>query len=217
MGDALLAEVARRGVGTARSFRVDAPAPRALIFVDDSGERTILGFDRDLAERVYPLADVPRVEGVGGVTSRCTADSRPRWPSGTDALQVVGHRRRRRTAGRRGRRVGGALPGQWATTPRRPAGAVAGPRLRWVVVTRGARGANTFGLGTRCHVAGRPATQVDATGAGDAFARRPDVGPAARPGHQAAMTVAAELGAAAVEVLASIPVEAIEALCWDLT
>ena len=104
------------------------------------------------------------------------------------------------------------FPRDWADAPFETARAVAGPRLRWVVVTHGSRGADAHGAQESTHVDARAAHQVDATGAGDAFAaglmsallNGNDIGEA--------MAFAAEAGAAAVEVLQSVPAVAIEAL-----
>jgi sugar/nucleoside kinase (ribokinase family) len=72
-------------------------------------------------------------------------------------------------------------------------------------VTRGSRGADAYGADGSCHVPARPARQVDATGAGDAFAAGLIAGLLAQQGIEEAMELGAALGAAAVEVLQSVP------------
>jgi pfkB family carbohydrate kinase len=46
---------------------------------------------------------------------------------------------------------------------------VSGERLEWVVVTRGAAGADAYAASSELHVDAVAADQIDATGAGDAF------------------------------------------------
>jgi sugar/nucleoside kinase (ribokinase family) len=92
------------------------------------------------------------------------------------------------------------LPSPFETARR-----VAGSRLRWVVVTRGRGGADAYGPEGSFHVAARPAEQVDATGAGDAFAAGLISGLLAQDGIVDAMELGTARGAAAVEVLQSVP------------
>lgn len=215
MANLLLAELERRGVGTSRSFRAEAPTPRALILLDPSGERTILGLDQEFSTDVYPLLGAPEVGTVDGVHVEtyvrfptAIADRAPNalvvltppvpgaahWPA--DIL--VGSERQ--------------YPSGWSEAPFEAARAIAGPRLRWVVVTRGPQGADAYGPHHSVHVDARPARQVDATGAGDAFAA--GLMSMLLTGHDigAAMHVAAEAGAATVEILQSVPASSIEAL-----
>jgi hypothetical protein len=103
-------------------------------------------------------------------------------------------------------------PPGWLASPFTYGRAVAGSRLRSVIVTRGRRGADAYGADGSCHVAAREAKQVDATGAGDAFAA--GVIHALLNGRPIpeAMELGAERGAAAVERMQSVPPEWIEAL-----
>jgi sugar/nucleoside kinase (ribokinase family) len=215
MGDALLAELAGRGVGTARSFRVPAPSPRALILLDSSGERTIVGVDDAFSTQVYPLPDLPELGAVGAVyvetysrfptsiadhapgalvmTKPPTHGERP-WPA--DVL--VGSERE--------------YPAEWRAAPYERGREVAGERLRWVVVTRGPRGADAFGPGGVVHVDPRPVEQVDATGAGDAFAAGLMSGLLVGMGIEAALRRAADWGARSVATFRSVAPASIEAL-----
>jgi sugar/nucleoside kinase (ribokinase family) len=218
MADALLAEIRRCGVGTGRSFRVEAATPRALVLLDLSGERTILTFDEAFSTRVYPLPDVPRLARADGVYVETYA----RFPAVIadrmrDALLVltppvpgaahwpadiiVGSERE--------------YPPDWADAPFESARSIAGTRLRWVVVTRGSRGADAYGPADSIHVDARPAKQVDATGAGDAFAA--GLLSALLTGHDIdeALAIAAERGAAKMHVLQSVSTAPIEALGGD--
>lgn len=215
MGDALLAEIKRHGIGTARTFRVDQPTPRALILLDSDGERTILGFDRGFTEDVYPLTETPAAGDPDAVFVEtyaryptAIAEQLPRaqlfvpppaaavthWPA--DVL--VGSERQ--------------FPAAWGSAPYDAARAIAGPRLQWVVVTRGSRGADAYGPERSVHVGARPARQVDATGAGDAFAAGLMSGLLSGGSIEDAMRVAAEAGAAAVEVFQSVSTSSVEAL-----
>jgi ribokinase len=215
MANALLAAIDRNGVRTGRSFRVAAPTPRALILLEPSGERTILGLDQEFATEVYPLSDAPHVDTADGVYVESyvrfpttIADRLPvallvvtppvpgarHWPA--DIL--VGSERQ--------------YPPDWNEAPFESARAIAGPRLRWVVVTRGVRGADAYGPHDTIHVAARPARQLDATGAGDAFAAGLMSALLTGCDMGAAMEAAARTGAAAVEVLRSVPTNLVEAL-----
>jgi ribokinase len=208
MAAALTAELERRGVRTHRLRRVDAPSPRALILLDPDGERTILGLDGGSAADRAGVDEAPEVVGADCVyvesyerfsTTIAAAardallvatpppDGRASWPA--DVL--VGSERQ--------------YPAAWLEAPFESAGPAAGSRLRWVVVTRGREGADAYGSAAALHVAARPAKQVDATGAGDAFAAGLISGLLAGYEIREAMELGAAQGAAAVEALQSVP------------
>jgi ribokinase len=215
MGDALIAELERRRVRTDRSIRVASPTARALILLDPTGERTILGIDTGYATDVFPIED-------------------PADPVDADLVYIETYRRFPTSiADRAGRAlIGVQLPAgsigpwpadiligserqldpAWRDDPFEHGRAVAGDRLRWVVVTRGDRGAVAYGPGEVIETAARPATQVDTTGAGDAFAAGLLTAVLQGAPIAEAMVVAAERGAAAVEVLQSVPPDAVEAI-----
>jgi ribokinase len=216
MADELLAELGRRGVRTSRCIRMGGLSPRALILLDTSGERTILilGGGERWSEPL-PLRDLPPARGVACVYVESYERFSPRivdrfpdalliatppapghraWP----ADMVIGSERQYQADG--------------LVAPYEAARAVAAPRLKWVVVTRGADGADAYGPEARRHVAGRRARQVDATGAGDAFAA--GVIGALLTGHgiQEALERGVAQGAAAVEVLQSVPPSWVESM-----
>jgi len=83
---------------------------------------------------------------------------------------------------------------------------VSGERLKWVVVTRGAAGADAYGAASELHVDAVAADQVDATGAGDAFTVGLLHGLLQGDDMVTAMQVGAAWGAATVAQLRSIPV-----------
>jgi len=198
-----------RGVLTGRSFDVEAPTACALILLDPSGERTILGLDRELATAAYPLAEPPEIGRPDGVW----IETYTRFPTDVaeragDALLVVpppagpvDHWPADIVIGSEQQ-----FPAGWASSPFAAARGVAGPRLRWVVVTRGASGADAYGEHDVVHVdAVRAARQVDATGAGDAFAAALLSGLLDGRDMEQAMRAGAAAGAAAIEVLQSVP------------
>jgi ribokinase len=216
MADELLAELERRGVHTPRCIRMSGGSPRALILLDANGERTILvlGGGEPWPEPL-PLGDLPPAGGPACVyvesyerfpttiadrfpnallIATPPAAGRSPWPADI----IVGSERQ--------------YPADVLVAPYESARAVAQARLRWVVVTRGAHGADAYGPEGCYHVAGRSARQVDATGAGDAFAT--GLIAALLAGHhiQDAMERGAAQGAAAVEVLQSLPPDWVESI-----
>jgi len=215
MADELLAELERRGVHTQGCIRMSGPSARALILLDENGERTILILGGEAWPEPLPLRDLPPAGGVACVYVESyvlfptsIADHFPQallvatpparghstWP----ADLIVGSERQYRASG--------------LTSPYESARAVAQARLKLVVVTRGARGADAYGPHDRHHVAGSTARQVDATGAGDAFAAGLIAALLAEHGIEDAMQRGAKQGAAAVETLQSIPPDWVDSL-----
>jgi sugar/nucleoside kinase (ribokinase family) len=215
MGAALLVELVRRGVGTGRTYRVAEPSPRALILLDSSGERTIVGVDEGFSTRIYPVADIPEL----GAVDACYVETYRRFPTSIaerapDALLVTTPPAHGGGAWPADILVGSEqdYPADWAVAPYQRGRDVAGRRLQWVVVTRGLRGADAFGPDVVVHVDAQPVEQVDATGAGDAFAAGLMSGLLAGLAIEDALGRAAEWGATAAGTLESVPAEAIEAL-----
>jgi ribokinase len=208
LAQALVEDLERRGVRTQRLRRVDAPSPRALILLDPKGERTILVLDRDTAAAASPVEDLPSAAGADCVF----VESYARFP--TSLAERVGDALLVATPPAPGLRSWPAdvLVGSerqyaqgWLASPFASALPLTGARLRWVVVTRGRRGADAYGPDGEWHVKARPAKQVDATGAGDAFAAGLVSGLLAGHGIREAMELGAVQGAAAVEMLQSVP------------
>jgi len=214
LADALLSELQQYGVSTTRCVRVEGRSPRALILLDAAGERTILGLDAGSVTDALPMAGPPNVGSAaciyvesyrryptsiaGGPAGGLLVVATPppsdaeHWPADI----IVGSERQ--------------FPPDWTEDPLGRGRAIAGSRLTAVVVTRGADGADAFTDDGRIHTPARPARQVDATGAGDAFAAGLIATLLAGGSLEAAMEVAAEDGAAAVEVLRSVPPEWID-------
>lgn len=214
IAEALVQALQKRGVRIDQLSRVDVPSPRALILLDGDGERTILTIDTGFATAAYPLSrlHIPRVDGIylesyarfptsiaeqAGQALVVVAPPAPQarhWPADI----VIGSERQ--------------FPKDWRQAPFAPVQAVAGPRLRWVVITRGARGADAYAAAEVIHVDARPARQLDTTGAGDAFAACLLSALVSGAAMTEAMTLAAAAGAATVELLQSIPAASIEDL-----
>jgi sugar/nucleoside kinase (ribokinase family) len=208
LAESVVAELTRLRVRTDRLIRIDVPSPRALILLDPDGERTILVIDHRAETGAFPIDDPPSVDSADCIYvesyerfSSIVADRSPdalvvaappsggsrSWP----ADLVVGSERQ--------------YPEEWLASPFERALPLAGPRLRWVIVTRGRRGADAYGRDGSWHVDARPARQVDATGAGDAFAAGLIAGLLAGLEIEEALDLAAAQGAAAVEALQSVP------------
>jgi ribokinase len=214
MAEELLAELERRGVHTPRCIRMSTVSPRALILLDAKGERTILILGGERWPEPLPLPDLPQASDVACVYVESyerfptTIGNRfpeallvatpPTGDSAWPADIIVGSERQ--------------YPKDALATPYESARAVAGARLKWVVVTRGAHGAEAYGPEGCCRVAGRTARQVDATGAGDAFAAGLIAALLAGHGIRDAMQRGAAQGAAAVEVLQSVPPDWVESI-----
>ena len=215
LADELLAELEQRGVHTQGCIRMSGPAARAIILLDENGERTILILGGEPWPEPLPLGDLPPARGVACVyvesyalfptaiagrfpdallVATPPAPGHGTWPADV----IVGSEREYQADG--------------LTSPYESARAVAQSRLKLVVVTRGARGADAYGPHGCRHVAGSTARQVDATGAGDAFAAGLITALLAEHGIQDAMERGAAQGAAAVETLQSIPPDWVDSL-----
>lgn len=214
-GEVLLAELRRRGVGTSRSFRVTAPTPRALILLDSGGERTIVGVDEAFSRDVYPLTELPELGRLDAIY----VETYHRFPP---AIVRAGPKTLLMTAPPSGNErpwpadilVGSEhdFPADWRAAPYEHARQVAGKRLQWAILTLGERGADAHGPGGRVHVDAVPIEQVNATGAGDAFAAGLLSALLAGQPIEEAMRQAARRSAAAVASLESIAPAMAEAL-----
>ena len=209
IGDNLLTELEQYGVDTEHSFRADAASPRTLILLDGTGERTIIAVDSGAQPSSFLPARGPDLRSADCVY----VEGYTRYPPGTaaaaeSALLVTSPPAPGATAWPATVVIGSETQYNDAT----PAGifetvrSVSGERLKWVVVTRGAAGADAYSAASELHVDAVAADQVDATGAGDAFT----VGLLHRllqgDDMVTAMQVGAAWGAATVTQLRSIPV-----------
>lgn len=184
------------------------PSSKTLIFIDPAGERTIVGLDgapegppsipRPSARPdVRPDALFVRA-GYEGAADWAHATSGPvmlHWPSPaySGPADVV---------------VASADDLDAAALSYEAARARLGPRLGWLVVTRGAAGAVAHGPAETIAVTAKPRTVRDATGAGDVFAAGLlDALLAGAPMRQA-LEHACAWGGAAVELEGSAPIDA---------
>jgi sugar/nucleoside kinase (ribokinase family) len=209
MGNNLLAELEQCGVDTGYSFRADAASPRTLILLDDTGERTIIAVDSGAGPSSFlPVrgpdlrsADCVYIEGyirypadtATAAESALLVTSPPvpgatTWP----ATVVVGSETQYHDV---------ASAGMFEAVR-----SVSGGRLEWVVVTRGASGADAYAASSELHVDAVAADQMDATGAGDAFTVGLLHGLLQGDDMVTALQVGAAWGAATVAQLRSIPV-----------
>jgi hypothetical protein len=190
MGDNLLAELERCGVDTEYTFRADAASPRTLILLDDTGERTIIAVDsRAEPSSFLPLrgpalrsADCVYIEGytrysTGTATSAESAllVTSPPVPGATTwpATVVVGSETQYHDA----------TSAEIFETVR----SVSGERLKWVVVTRAAAGADAY----------TASSELAATGYG---VSRIVSGPASKPTYSTAGSAVKTANSAAAPI-----------------
>ena len=172
-GEALVAELASRGVNTDSVLRRDKCTPETLILIDPAGERTILVIDTDCTKQIpvplqavaeadavfvgrfadyeTPLPSILRQSRALVVTAVPPHDAAEDW-----CADIV---------------VGSAteFPSTWLDAPYQQLRKRVGNRLQWVVVTRGKHGATAFSADTTVTIPAVPAPVLDTTGAGDSF------------------------------------------------
>jgi len=206
---AIIAELEQHHVHSGQLVRQPAPTPRTLIFIDDTGERAmvVLTSPGDTPPLVLSAppglsdADLIYVESYQkhppALTARASASALIAVPPPDDLAP----------AGPADIVVGSTaqLPADWISSPYKHARAHFGDRLRWIVLTEGPHGATAYSAGRSLVVPARPARQVDATGAGDAFAAGLLHGLLAGEPIENAMNRAMTWGAAAVRYHSSIP------------
>jgi sugar/nucleoside kinase (ribokinase family) len=204
-----LAEAA--GLDLALTGSRPGTSARTLVFLEPSGERTIIGLDGSTPD-ARPMVDPPSVHpGVrpDGVFIRSAYDGAADWARMT-AGPVILHWPSPAYDGEADVVVASAedLPEKLANAPFPVASAKLGPRLGWVVVTHGADGAVAHGRdGVRISAKAHPAVTRDATGAGDAFAAGLLEALVAGAAMEQALAHACAWGAAAAGLDSSAPVE----------
>lgn len=216
-GRLVRAALEQAGVDVALVEPTDTPSALTLILVDPAGERTIIGVRpaEDVAQNRSYSASTARLsdavarrlaaEPFGGVFLR--APIAVDIPSETLTIAHWG---------------GGELlpradivvassndlidpdPGAAFRRVRE----IAGTRLRWLVLTLGARGALAFSGDRMVTAPGRPAQVKDATGAGDVFAAGLMQALAARADMERALNHACQWGATAASLEGSAPLSA---------
>ena len=171
-GQALLKTLHAHGVRTEHTIPAPA-APRTLIFLDDSGERTILALARPDKPNSYEVRNLPGLPKADAVWVESYATfPREIAEIAAQAILAVPPPDDPAPSGQADLLVGSKsqFPTTWRQAPLQAAGAAMGARLRHVVVTDGSRRAVAYTDAAPLSVPARPAQQVDATGAGDAFA-----------------------------------------------
>jgi site-specific DNA-methyltransferase (adenine-specific) len=208
VADAIVFELEHRDVRTEYLVRQPAATPRTLIFIDRTGERSMVGLDPPTDRPRIEIAIPPALPGADLIY----VESYHRYPAtlasvAPEALVAVPPPDDLTTPGRAHVVVGSAaqLPAQWAKAPFHYARAHLGDQLRWIVLTSGPRGATAYSADQTITVSAETARQLDATGAGDAFAAGLLDSLLAGEPIESAMNCAATWGAAAVERHASIP------------
>ncbi|HLO77545.1 MAG TPA: PfkB family carbohydrate kinase [Magnetospirillum sp.] len=198
-----LEQLAARGVDVSAVRRVAGPSTRSIVLVDPEGERTIVNLGRaQEPEPPWRLLDL--AADLVYVRNRA-AGLAPLIVQSAARQMVVAHVPP----------VGeGLYPAQvvvasesdvCADDPLGLGRLVAGERLEWMVLTRGARGARAFASGGEVIEApAMPAVAVDSTGAGDAFAAGLCHGLAMGAAMAAAVAEATRWGAAKVGVAGSM-------------
>ncbi|WP_367321035.1 carbohydrate kinase family protein [Streptomyces sp. HUAS ZL42] len=172
LGAALLDELAASGVLTDHVLRHGTCTPQTLIFIDASGERSIVVLETQCGEKVpvpyeaMAAADTVYVGWFGDYgpqllefLRRSTALVVTAVPpaNGDDwyAHVVVGSE--------------SEFPAAWLAAPYEELRRRVGPQLRWVVVTRGERGAGAYGPAGVVRIPPVVTEVADTTGAGDSF------------------------------------------------
>jgi sugar/nucleoside kinase (ribokinase family) len=167
----LLARLQETGIDVSAIVRVPADSTRSLVLVDPGGERTIVNLERCretgppvrlaslAADAVYVRSRDLDLSGLlSDVAGRCLVVAHvPPLEAGSRPAHVL---------------VGSEsdLPPDFLADPWTRGRAIAGDRLRLVVVTRGPRGAESFAAGERIAVPAPAVAVVDSTAAGDVFA-----------------------------------------------
>jgi sugar/nucleoside kinase (ribokinase family) len=170
-GDRLLADLEASGVSTAQLRRVATPTTRSIVLIDPGGERTIVNLAR--AREPEPPA---RVLGLPAdclyVRSRAD-DLEGLLAAKADSCLVVAHVPPCHAGARPAHVLVASepdLPPEVRASPWEWGRRIAGERLRFMVLTRGADGARAMGAEGSVEVAAPVVEAVDTTGAGDAFA-----------------------------------------------
>ena len=170
-GEWLLAELDAAGVDTSQMASVARPTTHSLVFVDPSGERTIVNLGRcEEDDPPYQLRDLAadavfvrsRRRDLGPLlaakaeTSLVVAHVPPVDPASRPAQVIVASR---------SDLYDDTPGGLWALGRE-----VAGERLRWFVLTAGPAGARAISREAVLEAPAKVVETVDTTGAGDAFA-----------------------------------------------
>jgi sugar/nucleoside kinase (ribokinase family) len=214
-GDALMTEAQAAGLDLRLVRRTERGWRTTLLLIEPSGERIILGLDPKLAagRQDFPALTADEVQSLApdglylragavpnaaGVMAACAGPCITHWPADAETLACA--------AILVGSRDDLAIPeglGPFAAAKAQGAAA-----LRWAILTDGPNPVCADNGETIITCLPPPATAVDATGAGDAFAAGLLEALAAGAPMEAALAHGCRWGAAAVAIDGSAPVGA---------
>ena len=170
-GDWLLGQLQEAGVDTSAVVRVEGESTRSVVLVSPEGERTIVNVHRCRAEGLSER--LARIEADALYVRSREADLAEAMDAAAARATVVAHV----PPLARGFRpahvlVGSAsdLPPAFVGDPWDVSEGIAGPLLRWVVLTMGAHGAEAVSAEDRIATPTPTVEAVDTTAAGDVFA-----------------------------------------------
>jgi sugar/nucleoside kinase (ribokinase family) len=170
-GDWLLGQLQQAGVDTSAVVRVEGESTRSVVLVDPEGERTIVNVHRCReqgpprrlealeADALYVRShDLELAELMAAVARRAmvVAHLPPLLRDGRPAHVLVGSE--------------SDLPTAFVADPWDAGEGIAGPFLRWVVMTMGPHGAEAVSADDRIATPAPSVKTLDTTGAGDVFA-----------------------------------------------
>lgn len=207
VGDGLLSELTAIGVDVSLCVRLDGPSSRSLVMTDALGERSIVNLKRLLeSEPPRRILNAPadamyvrsRHQGLAPLMAEMTARMPviahvpPTSPNAVPAQILVGSE--------------SDLDSDFLADPFTHGMVVSGDRLEWIVITRGARGAEAFGpSGQRLLQPAQQVRVIDSTGAGDAFAAGLAHAIARQLPMEEALRIAVAWGTAATQYESSAP------------
>ena len=205
-GEAAVAKAAATGLDMRLVGHRPGRSRTTLIFIDPTGERTVMGLDLDRAQAPPPSLPKPSGPPPQGLYVRAPYVGAADWARHC-AGPVVVHWPSPGYAGPAQVLAASAddLDAEALADPFAAGRALMGPGLKWVVVTRGSRGVTAHDGQTTLSVDPLPAEVVDATGAGDVFAAGLLDALVAGASMPAALAHACAWGAVAVGLDSSAP------------
>lgn len=192
-----VAQLAAAGVDVSAIQRVAGRSTRSILLIDPAGERTIVNLGRVQEKPPRRLLDL----AADLVYVRCRSTKlAPLLAEMVGRQRIIAHIPPMENGIFPAHMVVASasdLDAEALADPMEAARRVAGPGLEWMVLTRGAAGAEAFGSSHLTQPA-LPVVAVDSTGAGDAFAAGLCHALSGGAGMTAALAVAVRWGAAKV-------------------
>lgn len=208
-GDLAIALAEAAGLDVGHVQRRDGASRTTIIFIDPTGERTVLSLDPgEIVLADLPNLPPPPADPIQGLYVRAPYPGATAWAQAAEG-PVVAHWPCPGFAGPCDVAVASVDDCEPAmlADPFGAARAALGERLSWFVVTHGAGEVVAHDGRSQIHVTPRPVRVVDATGAGDVFAAGLLDALVAGAGMEEALAHACEWGAIAVALDASAPTE----------